>query len=85
MSVMACSRHECSHILCDKLILDGSMYICSTCWEELLLYKNTWPAIMKAKEVKERIEQFMNNSIPGEFLLVNQEEIDTIFNYLTKY
>ena len=35
MSVLACDRNGCEHIMCNRLILDSTMYICNTCFDEL--------------------------------------------------
>lgn len=61
MSVMQCSRRGCPHILCERIILNGSMYICGDCWEELLVVKKSWPDRMTRTEVKEAIEAFMDS------------------------
>lgn len=61
MSVMQCSRRGCPRILCKRIILNGSMYICGDCWEELLVVKKSWPDRMTRTEVKEAIEAFMDS------------------------
>lgn len=35
---MACRRLNCGNILCSKLILEGSCYVCDSCHAELKLY-----------------------------------------------
>lgn len=53
MSVLACDRHDCDKVMCDRCILHGSAYICDNCWVELLEFKETWPTEMTAKLKKE--------------------------------
>ena len=74
MSVLACDRAFCSEVMCDRMILDGSQYICDRCWKELLEYKATWPRTMAPGYVRRRIEEFMV-SAPGSFKVpVNTDE-----------
>lgn len=64
MGVMACDRYECEHIMCNRCILDHTMYICDWCYDELVAYRKTWPDEMTISEVRDRIEQFMRTR-PG--------------------
>lgn len=67
MSVLACNRFRCDNIMCDRLILKGSHYICHYCYRELLVYKATWKQDeMTADEVKPLIEEFMRTE-PGTY------------------
>ena len=83
MGVMACDRGACDSIMCNHLILDGTMYICPTCLEELNEYKLSWPAKMQKTEVRERIEAFMKTD-PGEHITLQDEDVDAEFERLTK-
>jgi hypothetical protein len=82
MSVLACDRSDCPNIMCDRLILDDSRYICEDCWQELLLYKASWPNTMPQSEVRERIVQFMRTD-PGTHTTIKGEDIDDEFDRLT--
>lgn len=85
MSVMACDRRGCPHVMCDQMILEGTMYICHECMSELREFKETWPSMMTAREVREAIENFMRTS-PGTHTtnVLTQEGIDAEFNRLTR-
>lgn len=83
MGVIYCSRNECNHIMCDRMILNGTLYICNECYGELLLYKTTWPNFMTKREVKINIEHFMSDTSPGEFIYVGKEDINDEFKRLT--
>lgn len=80
MSVLACDRGSCENIMCHRLILDGTKHICDSCFEELKIYKETWPSKMKASEIKRKIEDFMNTE-PGDF--GQQVDVDEEFDRLT--
>lgn len=41
MGVLACGRSNCTNIMCDRLILEGTHYICEDCFQELLVAKQT--------------------------------------------
>ena len=41
MGVMACDRRGCEHIMCDRVILNGSRYICEDCFTELVIAKGS--------------------------------------------
>ncbi len=75
---MACGRTNCSNILCDRVILNGSYYICDRCWKELVKYKNTWIPPMTRYEIEEEIERFMCTD-PENI----HESIEDIFDRLT--
>jgi hypothetical protein len=60
MSVLACDRNGCENIMCHRLILNSTMYICNSCFEQLESCKETWPLKMKAFEIKKKIIDFMN-------------------------
>jgi CTP:molybdopterin cytidylyltransferase MocA len=80
MSVLACDRALCENIMCHRLILGGRMYICNTCFEELLTHKKDWPPRMTALEVRHRIEDFMRSE-PGQHIEVDtNEEFDKLAN-----
>lgn len=81
MGVMACHRHNCENIMCDRLILDGSCYICSDCYNELVESKNEWTSPMTKLEIREKIEYFMTTE-PGHYIQVQNVDIDKEFNRL---
>ena len=83
MSVLACDRVDCPHIMCQRLILQGHAYICEDCWQELLAYRSDWPATMTVAEVRERIENFMRDTPPGTFSSIRGVDIDAEFQRLT--
>lgn len=81
MGVMPCHRGDCEHILCSRLILNGSQYICDECWKELLALKKTWPENMKASEVKQAILDFMETDPECS----DTSTVDEAFEKLTGY
>ncbi len=77
MGVMECGRLGCEEIMCNKLILEHSRYICWDCWKELLEYKATWNAKeMPAGGVREYILYFMNKTRRGFLEPVTPVQID---------
>lgn len=80
MSVLACGRSGCEKIMCDRLILNGSYYICERCYKELLAFKATWEGSMTKEDVRRRIEEFMETE-PSTNLSSN--EVDEEFRRLT--
>lgn len=82
MGVMRCGRYDCEHIMCTRLILDRSMYICEYCYDELLATKRMWPTQMSAREVEDRIREFMRSPVRSQTLL-DGEQIDEEFERLT--
>lgn len=82
MSVMACGRKGCEEIMCNRLILDSSAYICGDCYEELLLVKKSWPKEMAALDVGNCIRAFMDTE-PRSFIMLDAEGIDKEFERLT--
>lgn len=83
MSVLACDRRGCEHIMCDRLILDGSQYICGDCWDELCEAKLTWPDEMTARDVRDAIEKFMDTRT-GTHTVLDRDGIDEEFKRLTR-
>ncbi len=81
MGVMACGRGDCEHIMCDQLILNGSRYICYSCYEELCRLKSTWSAQLPKGKVEKRIKKFMKSS-PGKYH-TELVDTDTEFDRLT--
>lgn len=72
MSVLACGRYRCDNIMCDRLILDSSHYLCERCYQELLLFKATWKQEMQVvREVRTRIEEFLRTE-PGTYVGTDQ-------------
>jgi CTP:molybdopterin cytidylyltransferase MocA len=49
------------------------MYICNSCFEELLAFKKNWPSRMSVLEMRHRIEDFMRTP-PGNYVEVNTDE-----------
>lgn len=82
MGVMACDRTGCNHIMCERLILNGSSYICEDCWDELLVEKAKWPSAMSAKDVRDSIKEFMDSQ-PGTGKILDSAGIDEEFRRLT--
>lgn len=83
MGVMKCDRNDCDNILCNRCILGGTHYICESCYDELLDYKQTWQPPMSAIDVKNLIIGFMETH-PGTFLRLNTEcDINVEFERLT--
>lgn len=82
MSVLACGRGNCPNIMCNRLILEGSRYICDECWDELVAYKESWPDTMTAKMVRQTIEGFMDSD-PGEHKTLRNAWINKEFERLT--
>jgi hypothetical protein len=83
MGVMICNRHGCDNILCNRIILDNSMYICPDCYEELLEYRKSWPDTIMLYDIREYISEFMNTH-KGKFKpLPSPQDIDEEFKRLT--
>lgn len=80
MGVMRCDRRDCEHIMRDRVILDGTEYICGDCWDELCEAK--WPDTMTAREVRDAIETFMDTR-PGTTTVLDREGIEEEFKRLT--
>lgn len=86
MGVLACDRLNCPHIMCDRIILEGSAYICDSCWEELQQFKLTISGTLLTKvDIRERIENFMYETSPGTYtVLVAGEDLEAEFQRLTE-
>lgn len=82
MGVMSCDRQGCNNIMCDRLILRNSRYICNDCFQELLLSKSEWPKDITVVDVVEQIKLFMDTE-PGTHKMLNQDEIDEEFRRQT--
>ncbi len=83
MSVLACDRSGCPSIMCDRLILDGSAYLCDSCNDELLSFRKTWPERMTGADVKAKIERFLTTQ-PGTYSQpLDRDGIDDHFSALT--
>ncbi len=48
--------------MCNRIILD--MYICESCYDELVEFKNRWEPPMTAQMMQAKIKQFMETE-PG--------------------
>lgn len=81
MSVLACDRYNCDNIMCDRLILNGTKYICDTCYDELIEYKSIWPQSVSKVDVEYKIQVFMISS-PGTYKRLDQSEIQAEFDRL---
>lgn len=84
MSVLECDRRGCEHIMCSRLILDSTAYICGDCWSELQTYKESWPETMTVAEVREHIEDFMYESPVGTYIKIKGCDVDAEFDRLTR-
>jgi hypothetical protein len=78
MSVMACGRSDCEHIMCNILVLNGSAYLCFDCFEELEQFKDTWPERISVRQAERLVRHFMGTE-PGTYLtegpqLVSRDE-----------
>lgn len=82
MGVLACDRNNCPEIMCDRLILHRSKYICNGCYDELLKVKETWPKEMTAIEMEEAIVAFMDTR-PGTHERLRGHDLDDLFESLT--
>jgi hypothetical protein len=82
MSVMACDRMHCQHVMCERLILDRSAYICDDCFDELVEWRKTWPDEMRASEIAQRIRVFMAQPL-NEHRVLNKDGIEEEFRRLT--
>lgn len=60
-----CERDACSKVLCDRLILEGSCYLCDDCYQELLEAKKHWPPNTTAWRVRLLIEEFLRRFPPN--------------------
>lgn len=65
MSVLACERRGCENIMCDRLILGGTVYICNECLQELEEWRQKWSPDFVGV-VKQSILAFMD-SAPGTY------------------
>lgn len=81
MGVMACDRAGCEHVMCNRLILDGEMYICGECYTELLEARKAWPWEMTALELREAILEFMRTN-PGHHRILSGDDLDAEFERL---
>lgn len=81
MSVLACGRRGCEHIMCSKLV-DGQSYICSSCYEELIALKSTWGSDLRVEDVKDEILKFMETPSPG--AVCQRPDIDEEFFRLVR-
>lgn len=77
MGVMACSRRDCSRVMCDTYV-DNIGYICNDCKEEFTdmqehVYGNTERT---EKQIKEDLKRFMETDkgtfIEGEKLTIGE-------------
>jgi hypothetical protein len=82
MSVLECGRSGCDAVMCDRLILDSSTYLCDNCWKELLEHKKTWPKDARTSDVYVFLRKFVR-SPPGTHLPATPEDIEREFKRLT--
>lgn len=86
MSAKYCARGNCPEIMCDRLILDSTRYICNSCYEELCRWQATWPET-EVRRVASKIRDFMCSD-PGDFEPqplppTDREAMDAEFKRLT--
>jgi hypothetical protein len=85
MGVMGCSRSGCSAIMCDRIILGNTRYICGSCFGELLTCKEAWlEEPLRRSQVEERIIDFMDNTVPGSLTILDRKGIEDEFKRLTR-
>ncbi len=82
MSVLECDRTGCPHVMCERMVLDGSMYICSECFEELDEYRRTWTSPMSRAGVRQAIVDFMKTEPGTHSVLEGAVDVDAEFNRL---
>ena len=82
MGVMACDRFDCKHIMCDRLILDGTEYICNDCYQELLESKESWENVNTPYDLKIKIEYFMRTATGSQRKPCSKEELEAEFKRL---
>ena len=66
MGVMACDRPGCDNIMCSRLVLNDSMYVCDDCWNDLLERRATWTGEMTGRDIAVAIADFFRASPTGE-------------------
>jgi hypothetical protein len=59
MSVLECDRHGCDNVMCSRLSHERQEYICSECFEKLVLLGPSTD-----------IDEFMRGNIAESFILV---------------
>lgn len=67
--------------MCDRCILNGSKYICNSCYNELVEYKDTWTPPLTKRQIREKIESFMETE--PETYRLKDVDIDEEFKNLT--
>ena len=82
MGAMTCGRSNCGNVMCDRLI-DGR-YICDDCWEELLVFKKTWPSEIRSGGVVELINEFMRTKVGTYGKILSGDDIETEFRSLVR-
>lgn len=83
-----CDRYGCATVLCDRLILEGSCYLCDDCYQELIEAKKYWPLNMTAWRVRILIEEFLRRFPPDTLMyphcfLSTSKTVDEEFERLT--
>jgi len=66
MGVMACDRPGCDNIMCSRLVLNDSRYVCDDCWNDLLEMRATWTGEMTGRDIAVAIADFFRASPTGE-------------------
>lgn len=83
MGVKECGRIRCSNILCDRCILNGRVYICNSCYCELLSAKERWiEEKVTVGEIRDKIIEFMANPPNSSNMSTDPEDIQKEFNKL---
>jgi hypothetical protein len=57
------------------------MYICTDCYQELKVYKESWPTKMSLAKIHSLIESFMW-TVPGTYI-IKDVDVDEAFEQLT--
>ena len=78
-----CDRVDCTNVH-SRLILDGTMRICESCYKEIEDYKAAfWYGSKTKKDIYDRILSYMRHVPPGELMpILKKLEIDKEFNRL---
>lgn len=84
MGVLACDRYCCENIMCERMVLDGEMYICNRCYEEL---REHWDrecsgVSMSVEDVRRFIVDFMHSPVGTHGRKMSGQELQNEFERL---
>jgi hypothetical protein len=83
MGLLRCGRYDCEHIMCDRMVFDGEMYICDSCYEEL---RALWSVVsmdaISKHDVRRFIEEFMRSPVETYETKISGIELHDEFNRL---